>query len=194
VRQRCAAVLVGMALLLAGCGGDDDSDSGSDRPETQATTQTQTQPETGTQTDTDGGPTREEYIAEADAFCKEANAEAKGMNERLQEAARSESTPRKQLAAIVPILEEGYEVQRRSRSEFKQIPHPPADREIVQRMHAAFDAQTDLVGRLLEAAEEGDLARFRTLTREQDRVKVEARGLARGYGFKECGSGKNEAD
>lgn len=169
MRQGLAAILVGVALLLGACGGGDD-DSGGD------------------------SVTREEYIARADAHCKEANAEAKGLNERLEEAARSASPGRDQLAAIAPILEEGYGVQRRSRDEFKKIESPPADRETIERMHAIFDEQTALVGRLLEAAEAGDLARFRGLASEQDRLKLEGRALAREYGFKECGSGRNEAD
>ena len=193
VRHGFAAALAGAALFVAACGGDEDSGSG--EPETRATTapqtQTQMEPETG---GTDGSVTREEYIARADAFCKESNAEAKGLNERLREAARGASPGREQLEAIEPILEAGYEVQRRSRDEFKQIPYPPPDKEIVEKMYAAFDEQTALVGRLIEAAEGRDVARFRTVAAEQDRVKLEARGLAREYGFKECGSGKNEAD
>jgi hypothetical protein len=174
VRHTCAAVLAGAALLLGACGGGGD-DSGSAPPP-------------------DGGAvTREDYIARADAFCKRVNAQAKGLNGRMRDAARGASSPGAQLAAIVPILEEGYRMQRRSRDEFKRIPYPPADRGIVERLYAAFDTQTELVGQLLRASEARDVGRVRALTREQNRVKLQARGLAQGYGFKECGSGRNEA-
>ena len=169
MRRGLATVLVGAALLLAACGGDDDAGS------------------------TDGSPTREEYIARADAFCKQANAKAKGLNERIREAARAASPGRDQLRAIAPILEEGYGLQRRARDEFKEIPYPPADRAIVEKLHAAFDEQTALVGRLLDASKAGDVARARALTEEQNRLKLQTRGMAQGYGFEECGSGRNEA-
>ena len=195
--MRClyATALVAAALLLAACGGDDDS--ASESPEKQPTATTQPETRTGSTEDsgsTGDSPTREEYIARADAFCKQANAEAKGLNERLQEAVRGASPGREQLEAIAPILEEGYEVQRRSRAEFKEIPSPPADRETIEKLHAAYDEQTAIVGRLRDAAEAGDVARFRALSQEQNRVKLQSRSLAQRYGFKECGSGRNEAD
>ena len=187
MRRMCTVILLGAGLLLAGCGGDDDNDSGDGGSTSQATTQA----ETTTQSET---VTREEYIAEADAFCKKANAEAKVLNERSREAVRGAKDAKAQLAAIAPILEEGYEVQRRSRVEFKKIEYPPADRAIIERLYAAYDKQTALVAQLRDAAEAGDLARFRRVTAEQVKVRTTARSLAQDYGFKECGSGKNEAD
>lgn len=190
MRNRSAVLLLVAALLLPACG-DDDNDSGSDGAGTQATTQTDTQPDTGAQ---DGSVTRTEYIAEADAFCKKANAEAKVLNERAQDAVRGATGTKAQLEAIAPLLREGYEVQARSREEFKKIEYPAADRAIVEQLHAAYDKQTALVAELRDAAEAGDAARFRSVSTEQNRVKTTARRIAQDYGFKECGSGKNEAD
>ena len=190
MRHRWAAILVCAALFLAACGGDDDDkEPAAGTTDTRATTQSQADAGPA-----DEGVTRAEYIEEADAFCKKANEEAKGLNERLKEASRGASSADEQLDAIAPILAEGYEVQRRSRDEFKEIPYPAADREVVQRLFAAFDAQTALVKQLLDAAEAGDARRFRAAAGQQDRLKQRARALAQSYGFKECGSGKNEAD
>ena len=185
VRNACAIVLLGAALALGACGDDDDDEASS--PATTTDTQTQTT----TQAD---GVTKAEYIAEADAFCKKSNAEAKVLNERAQDAVRGARGAKAQLDAVAPILREGYEVQARSREEFKKIEYPPGDRATIEQLYAAYDRQTALVAELRDAAEAGDVARFRSVSEEQDRVKVRARGLARSYGFKECGSGKNEAD
>jgi hypothetical protein len=166
--RHLSATLLLCAALLAGCGGDDDN--GSD------------------------APTREEYIARADAFCKKANAEAKQLNERAQAVAGRERGAKAQLQAVAPIFDEGYEVQRRSLDGFKKIPYPPEDRETIEGLFRAGEQLTALVKDLGEAAEAGDLARFRSISAQQDRIRARTRAIQREYGFKECGSGANEAD
>jgi hypothetical protein len=47
---------------------------------------------------------------------------------------------------------------------------------------------------MLDAAEAAEAQRFASFAEEQGRVKTRARGLAQGYGLRECGSRKNEAD
>jgi predicted lipid-binding transport protein (Tim44 family) len=167
VRQLAAALLV-CASLLAACGGDDDN--GSD------------------------APTREEYIARADAFCKKGNAEAKRINERAQAAASGVRGAKAQIEAVAPIFDEGYELQRRLLDEFKKIPYPPEDRKTIQELHAAGEQLTALVKELGEAARAGDVNRFRSISAQQDRIRSRTRVIQREYGFRECGSGSNEAD
>lgn len=166
--RQVAAVLLLCVSLLAGCGGDDDD--GSD------------------------GPTREEYIARADAFCKKANAEARQINERAQAVASRERGAKAQIEAVAPIFDEGYELQRRSLEGFKKIPYPPEDRETIQQLHSAGDQLTALVKQLGAAAEAGDVQRFRAISAQQDRIRARTRAIQRDYGFRECGSGANEAD
>lgn len=175
MRHRVVAALLAAMLLLAACGGDDD-DSGSDA---------------GGQ---DGTVTKAEYIARADTFCKTANARAKEVNERAQEAARGVTGAKAQLKAIAPIFDEGLQVQRESLEEFKKIEYPPADRAVIERLFAEGDRLTDLVEQLGEAAEAQDVARFRAVSRQQDEIRARTRVIQREYGFKECGSGRNEAD
>ena len=182
VRALLVALLCGL-LVLSGCGGDDDEESG-----------TNSSPATTTeQRADDQGPTKEDYIAEADTLCKESNARAKALNERSVEAVKGRSSGKEQLRALAPILREGYALQRNDMEEFEAIEPPADDREVIDRLTTAYGEQTALVGRMLDAAEATDVQRFNALQKEHQRVKTRARGLARGYGFKECGSGKNEA-
>jgi hypothetical protein len=181
MRRACALGLVG-AALLAGCGGGDDGKE-------PAPVTTGSQPATGA-----GSVTRAEFIARADAFCKDANARAKRVNERAKAAASRVTGAEAQLKAIAPFFAEGFEIQREATEGFKRIPYPPADRGIVEQLHRAADRLTDLVPEVGEAAAAGDVARFRSLTQEQARIKARTRVIQRDYGFKECGSGKAEAD
>jgi hypothetical protein len=141
-----------------------------------------------------GDSRREEYIARADRQCEAANRRAKALNERFEAAQLGGKSADEVLDALASILEEGYELQQRDNEAFRDIEPPPEDREVIERLHAAYDEQAALIGRMRDAAESGDAMRFRVLSDEVQRVKRRARALARDYGFKECGSGKSEAD
>jgi hypothetical protein len=166
--RRLSAVVLVCASLLAACGGDDEDGA--------------------------EGPTREEYVARADAFCKKANAEARVVNERAEAVASRERGAKAQIQAVAPLFDVGYEVQRRALDGFKRIPYPPEDRETIQGLHRAAEQLTALVKDLGEAAEAGDVARFRSISAQQARIRARTREIQRDYGFKECGSGANEAD
>ncbi len=190
VRNALATLLLG-AALLSGCGGDDEENDPAPAPAS-----TQSQPADPPQTEAspgEGGPTRAEYIARADAFCKTANARARKLNERARDLARGKTGLKAQLEAIAPVVEEGLKVQRESAEAFKKIEPPPADRAIVEQLHRAADELTDLVAQVGEAAEDGDVARYRQLVGQQARIRTRTRAIQRDYGFKECGSGRNEA-
>jgi hypothetical protein len=187
--MRCATTL--LALLLAGASlsacGDSDDDA---RPSGASTTGTST-----TRTAQSRPPvTRESYIAEADALCKESNAEAKRLNEELQRAAASAKGDAQILARLEPILRRGYAAQQRRRDEFVAITPPAADRSITAKIKTSVDEQTALVGRLVDAADRRDVQRFTGLNAEQERVSSRTQALMEGYGFTECGSGRNEAE
>ena len=79
-------------------------------------------------------------------------------------------------------------------ADFRELEPPPADRDIFERMAEALEQQAALVGRLADAAAAGDAARFVSVNGELETTRTRARGLLQGYGFRECGSGKGDAD
>lgn len=165
-----------IALAACGCSDDDKSDAS----KTTATT-------------APASVTRASYIAEADAFRKSANAIARKLNERSQRAVNGANTDDARLAALEPILKEGFKVQTGKLKEFKAIPRPAADEAMLSKMISLNEQQTALVGELADAATKRDIERAGTIIDQQNTVSNRARKIAKSYGFKECGSGANEA-
>jgi hypothetical protein len=117
----------------------------------------------------------------------------RALNEQFQRLARGASSEEEALRTVAPLLEKGYDKQRAQDERFAAIRPPAADREIITRLWKANDENTALLGRLVDAARSQDVGRFTALAEEQKRATERARGLAEGYGFRECGSRKSEA-
>ena len=141
----------------------------------------------------DSGPTREEYIAKADAFCKERNAEAKERNAKLQAIATEAQSEDEFLAKAKPQLEDGLEWTRDGQEDFQDIEPPEADRETIDEFVAATADEIAVLEKVVEAARDGDFERFADLANEQQNIDGRADEIAKDYGFKECGTEANEA-
>ena len=133
--------------------------------------------------------TRASYIVQADAICRAVNADAAGLNQRAQAATKNEPDAKKGLAALEPILKEGYAAQRTAFKALVAIPSPPADKTVLATPHKAEERQVVLLERLVKAAESRDRDRFFAVVAQQQRATQRARAIAQGYGFKACGSG-----
>jgi hypothetical protein len=141
----------------------------------------------------DSGPTREEYIAKADAFCKARNAEAKERNQKLQDIASAAKSEDEFFEKATPELEDGLEWTRDGQEEFKDIEPPEADKETIDKLVAATDDELAALEKVVDAARDRDLDRFTDIANEQSNIDDRANEIARDYGFKECGSQANEA-
>lgn len=136
---------------------------------------------------------RAAYIARADRFCRSTNADTRRLNARANAAIRSADNDRDRLKALAPILEEGVRAQRSQVARFLAITPPAADRATIERYWSAISRQARLVAQLASAAAEGDVAAYNRIADRSSALREQARGLARAFGFKECGSGKSDA-
>ena len=167
-RAALAAGALAVAVGLAACGGGDGS--GADA----------------------GGPARAQYIARTDKLCQASNTRTRALNVQLRRAAAGARNDRELLRRLAPILNRGYGKVRDNAAAFQAANPPPDDAAAVERIRAAYDKQAQQVRKLAAAARSGDVARFKSLTVEQEEVVTRARRLARGYGFRECGSSKSD--
>jgi hypothetical protein len=178
VRSALVTVLLGAALALGACGGDDEDSS----------EKTTTQAAPGTTAQSGDGVTRSEFIARADSLCEDANEDIARLNREARTAAEGASNAREQLEAVAPVYREAYALHRRSNAALSELERPPDDQETIERIRIAYDEQAALIGRLADAAEAGDTGRFRSISEELELAATKARGLAQGYGFRECGT------
>lgn len=142
----------------------------------------------------DGEVTRAQYVQEADALCRRANADAKKLNTQAVNAVPGERGDEAVLAALEPILAKGYEQQRDDVREFTDLEAPSGDRQAVDELNESITQQTEILGQLVEAARDRDAQRFESASEEQDEAGERARDAASQLGLKECASGRNEAD
>lgn len=156
------------ALLAAGCGGDD---NGKDT----ATTKTES---------------KADYIAKADAVCKDANAKITELNRkaaRQVEDSGEIKKPEDALKVLAPVLEEGLDLQKETQAKFKAIAPPDSEKERIGKLNAAYDQQIALVEKVTGAAKDGDLEEFNKLLAQQATKRADTSAQAQTFGFKECG-------
>jgi hypothetical protein len=166
MRGLLLTLTVGVALAAGGCGGD----SGS------------------------GEVTKEDYLAEADAFCKKENAEAKERNQKLQEIATSAKSEDEFFEKVMPELEDGTEWTRDKQEEFANIEPPAEDKATIDKINAGNAEALDKLEEIMDAAREKDLEKFTQVAGEAEKIDDRTNQLAQDYGFKECGSDSSDAE
>lgn len=184
-RLSVVPALLTTAVLIAGCGGDDDDDTALSVSTSAPVTAAQ-QPAATTTTET-AGVTKASYIEQADKICQKSEETAKKDEAEIEKITKEKEGDAEILDALAPVFRRAYERQRGQVREFLAIQPPEEDREIVEKYQDALTDQQAMFGRLTDAAEKGDADRFSTLSDEFDDVRTRGRGIAQGYGFKNCG-------
>jgi hypothetical protein len=77
-------------------------------------------------------------------------------------------------------------------AKFRDLTPPAGDEETVDKIVAALEQQTALVGQAADAADSGNAERLSALGTEADATRTRVRGLLQGYGFRKCGSGTSD--
>lgn len=160
-----SAVLAGAALVLAACGSSGDD----------ATT-----------------TARARFIARTDVRCKTSNVRTRALNLKLQRATAGARDDKQLLRRLAPILRQGERPVRDNAAALRAAEAPAVDAARIKLVRRAYDQQAALVRELASAATQGDVERFTSLSEQQRHVVIRARGLARDYGFKECGSARSD--
>lgn len=167
MRSRMIATsLAGLALVLAGCGGDDDEET-TTAASTQATT-----PVVAT-------VTKAEYIAQADAICKTEDAASQAAAAAAIEALGVEGEPSDaQLTKIAgDIAVPSFEKQLTA---LRALPKPEADAAAIDAIYA------DLESAVTKAKEDPSILLASSAAAENPLAAAAAKAQA--FGMKECGS------
>lgn len=153
-------VLVALLAFLGGCGDDDDGGSG--------------QGASG-----DATLSRSEVIARGDEFCRQLR-ETRDREANAAEGAAPEAQGRA-LHTIADAAEH-------TADQFDALEVPAADRDVIRNYVAMAREQLVLIRRAADSLEQGDAAEANTLLQSGSKTAAQLRRIARGYGFKVCGS------
>jgi hypothetical protein len=165
MRRLALAFILTVPLIAVGCG--DDSGGG-------------------------GDVSREEYIAQADEFCKKQNAEAEKIGDELEQAATGVESEGELFEKITPKLEEGAQLTKDGVEEFKNIEPPADDQATIDKMYAEMDKQVALLDDIVAAAKDGNTQKFTQIAEEGETADESLNQMANDYGFKECGESDTE--
>jgi hypothetical protein len=127
-----------------------------------------------------------EYIARADAICREGNEVSKLFEDRAEEAA-----DRDDAEAAADALEGGVDTIQPRFESLKALEPPAADKELIEDVIADREKAMSLGEQLADALRDGDLQRQEVLAREIETIDERADGVSKGYGFKVCGQGED---
>ena len=162
-----AALLPVMALV--GCGGASDSS---------------TQTVTVGSTTTAEPLTKGEYIEQADAICREFDAQLDPLGDKVQ--AQFEASD---YDAAADTLAEAVDVARPGLEQLEALPKPPNDDAALEQLDDLRQQQVALLERGEDAVRDQDASRISSIFDELDAVDERSDGIATGYGFQECGQG-----
>ena len=181
-------LLVAASLVAVGCGGDDSDDTGSPEPSAEA-------PEAPAEP---AGPTKKEYLAEADQICKKASARGQGVLDSLNDALTklaSGQAPEEGSATANAASDRFAKlagIRDAATKELEEL-EPPAGgppKEYLKRRDISSEVQRDTAKAFATFADELTQESSDTAAASLEKLNElgpENQKLAERYGFKECG-------
>lgn len=127
------------------------------------------------------GPTRAEFIARVDAICADRSNALEDLDppRNLEESARF-------LRRVLPVIRDQLE-------RIRALGAPPDDgAQTYVQWFEARDGIVETTADMIDAAEEGDAARFQELAALQQQLDEKADNAAAAYGFEVCGASGTE--
>lgn len=143
------AVAIAVAVLAAGCGG---GGGGGNRL------------------------TKEEYITQADAICKAANAKIDALG-----------TPAT-LDEIAKLAEQATSIQQQALDDLRALKPPAEDEATLNKAYDLVEQQVTFGKQIEEAAKAGDQAKIQEIVAQVTPINQQADQIAKDYGLVECGN------
>lgn len=159
---RLLPILAVCVAALTGCGGGDDDDSGGN------------------------GPTRQEFVADANRICREGEQRIDEISSEAQERIASADSDEQRRQAVADVLEETLDEYRPYLDRLADLEAPGDIQDdwtsFVEDIREAFD----LIPELGEATREGDRERLEELTSRFSEIAADTRPFAERAGLEDC--------
>lgn len=133
----------------------------------------------------DSGPSKEDYIAEADAICRPFDARYNHLIDQINQSQELPSTPANDQALWDLEQQEADEIQGAVR-QLERLSPPTEDQATVQRMLDGLSETGELWTGQADADSASDFTTSKALSDRQDEALAQTQGIAKGYGFKDC--------
>ena len=121
---------------------------------------------------------KEDYVADVNRLCDETRRELDAYGTMLRYASSVDE--------VRAAVERGRAIFERFRDEIAALEKPDEDRAILVRWLAAIDEIVDLMRRLEEATESGDIGAIDEVARAAASAQTEGDALATDYGIEAC--------
>ena len=125
------------------------------------------------------GPSKEEYIAQADEICAEAGAAGEALGIPKNEKEFDET------------VEEATQITLEAIAQLRALEPPEDDREVIETIYNNMEEAVAYIPQIQEASDRGDAEAMGELNQQLTHAAMVAEELARRYGFKECGVSQN---
>ncbi len=166
-RPLIAAAVLGVSLVVAGCGGDDSSEDAGDSTTADGATTTES---------TSG--TREEFIEMADAIC--------AANDGAQDALRTELDSAGSPEEAADIYDRLADLSEDTISQITSLPRPEGDEAAIEDLAAVQTEAAVLVRGLAEAVRANDQARGEDLIAQLGQNAAEGDAGDEAFGLQVC--------
>jgi hypothetical protein len=120
--------------------------------------------------------TKEEFIAQADAICKEANDKLDALGEPAN------------IEEVATFAEDAIAIQEDALARLRALKPPAEDEATLNEAYALLDQQVELGRQIVTAAEAGDVAAIEEIVAQGEPINDQADQIATDYGLKECGN------
>jgi chromosome segregation ATPase len=155
------SLAVGLAAL-AGCGGDDGDSGGDD------------------------APTREEWVADANAICREGEQKIDEVSSDAQERIQGAHSPEERQRAVADVLKETADEYRPYLDRLAELEAPADIQDEWERFVADVREAFDLIPELADATSDGDREKLEELTSRFSRIATDTRPFAERAGLEDC--------
>ncbi len=119
---------------------------------------------------------KDEFIAQADAICKEANEKLDALGEPAS------------FEEVASLAGDAIAIQEDAIAQLRALEPPAEDEATLNEAYALLDRQVEVGRQIQEAAAAGDAAKIEELVAEIEPIDEEADQIAADYGLEECGN------
>lgn len=121
------------------------------------------------------GPTKEEFIEQADRICREADAKTTDLE------------PPTSSNALADFVTKARDITEELLRDLRELEPPDGDEDVIEDMTNRIEAAMELLPEIQAAAEERNLREINRLATQLQDEAAEANRIAQEYGLEECG-------